>query len=362
MRALHEASLTGSARRRAGLYRAPLFALGLAAALGVGSRAGAQDDTGSPDAGTPSTGTPGTAATETGSPETGSARLEPLATGFTPDPLTLTGHTFGTRPLRTLAPSCPGHVGTEPSHIVTVATTIPFLRLFVLAPQDVTLAVRAPDGGWRCSSVRPGLAPREEGSFAPGRYEIWVGSAQPGIDVTYELRVTEFRSVSAATDETSTTAGGSEIGLALDAAEGRFRGRRLRRGFLPDPQQDGARAGGGIDVRLLGASCLGFVDAAPSHVLTLRNDFDYFRVQLGGEGRATLVLRTPGGRYLCSASTDSEPFVDQEAWPAGDYRIWVGSQDADDHPEYRICYTEVRPAEGREACTESDDSGSGESN
>jgi hypothetical protein len=278
----------------------------------------------------------------------------PLETGFTPDPLTLSGHTVGSRPLRELAPSCPGHVGTEPSHVLAVDTTIPFLRLFVLAPQDVTIAVRSPDGGWRCASVRPGVAPREEASFAPGRYEIWVGSAQPGIDVTYELRLTEFRSVSAATDETATTAGGSEIGLTVDAAEGRFRGRRLRRGFLPDPRQDGGQAGGGIDVRLLGASCVGFVDAAPSHVLTMRNDFDYFRVQLGeAEGRATLVLRTPGGRFLCSSPTEGEAFVDQEAWPAGDYRIWVGSRDTDDHPEYRVCYTEVRPAEGREACTAS---------
>lgn len=299
----------------------------------------------------------GTGAAATSPDATGAAGgPTALETGFTPDPLTLSGHTVGARPLRELAPSCPGHVGSEPSHVLEVDTRIPFLRLFVLAPQDVTVAVRSPDGGWRCGSVRPGVAPRVEASFAPGRYEIWVGSAQPGIDVTYELRLTEFRSVSAATDETATTAGGSEIGLTVDAAEGRFRDRRLRRGFLPDPRQDGGRAGGGIDVRLLGASCLGFVEAVPSHVLTLRNDFDYFRVQLGdARGTATLVLRTPGGRFLCSAPDDAEAFVDQEAWPAGDYRIWIGSRDPDAHPEYRVCYTEVRPAEGREACSASSD-------
>lgn len=277
-----------------------------------------------------------------------------LRTGYTPDPLRLTGRTAGARPINVLAAGCRGHVGESADHVLQLDSRFGFLRFFVVAPRDVTLAVRGPDGRWRCSGEPLGGAPREQGAFAPGRYEVWIGSTQTGLEIPYELMVTEFRTVtplSGQIEEAHAIGGGAELGLEVDADEGRFRDRRLRRGFLPDPREDGGRAGGDIDVGLLGADCAGFVAARPSHVVTLRNDFDYFRVQLGdAAGHTTLVLRTPGGRYFCSSPSDANPHVHQDAWPEGQYRIWVGAQEAGASPEYRICYTEVRPAEGRVAC------------
>jgi hypothetical protein len=296
------------------------------------------------------------------SPSVASAQ-EPLSvsTGFVPDPIRAAGRTAGARPLNERAPGCYGYVGESPDQVVQLESRFGFLRMFVVAPRDVTLAILGPDGRWRCSGEPLEGAPREQGIFPAGRYEVWIGSTERDLEVPYELHITEFRSVTPLTgrmDEAGAVGGGAEIGLQVDAEEGRFRDRRLRRGFLPDPREDGGRAGGGVDVGLLGANCRGQVEPRPSHVLTLRTDFDYFRIQLGeAAGRASLVVRTPGGRFFCSAPQERNAHVDQDAWPEGEYRIWVGSTEEGASPEYRICYTEVRPAEGSSACGYDRDSG-----
>jgi len=280
------------------------------------------------------------------------AAQEPVAieTGFTPDPVQLAGSAGGPVRLSTLAPSCGGYAAAEPNHVVQLDSGFGFLRMFVVAAQRVTLAVRSPDGGWRCSTARLDHPALLEGRYPAGRYEVFVGSPEPGTAVEYELSLTEFRSVGPGQSFDRNTAS-LDVGLQVEAEAARFQSRRFRRGFLPDPREDGGTAGGEIDVRLIGADCRGYVDAVPSHVLTLRNDFDYFRVQLGdASGQATIVLRMPGGRYLCSAPEGENAYVDQDAWPAGDYPIWIGAQEREATPEYRICYTEVRPADGSIMC------------
>ena len=284
------------------------------------------------------------------------AAQEPIAlsTGFTPDPVRVEGTAGGERPLNTMAAGCRGYVGDAPAAVFELESPFGFLRFFAVSPRDVTMAVRGPEGRWQCSGEPLGGAPREQGAFTPGRYEVWIGSAETGVEVPFELQITEFRSVTPLTgrlDEAAPVGGGAELGLTVDAEEGRFRDRRLRRGFLPDPREDGGRAGGEIDVAMLGPGCDGFVGARPSHVVELRTDFDYFRIQLGeAAGVATLVVRTPGGRWFCSSPDDVDAHVDQDAWPEGSYQIWVGAHEPDAAPDYRICYTEVRPAEGHVAC------------
>lgn len=178
-----------------------------------------------------------------------------------------------------------------------------------------------------------------------------MGAPTHAVHVGYELQITEFRSVGPGEDRSATTTTSLDVGLAVEAPEGVHRDRRIRRGFLPDPIQDEATTGGSVDVRLLGATCLGFVTAQPSHVLELRDEFDYLRVQLGGApGAATVVVRTPGGRYLCSSPEQGNAFVDQDAWPEGVYRIWIGSREPDTETAYRICYTEARLSEAGATC------------
>lgn len=276
-----------------------------------------------------------------------------LESGFTPDPVVVMGRTGGERRLGEMAPTCRGFVGAEPSHTLDLGSRFGFLRLFVRASQHVTLAMRAPDGGWRCVTARDNHAALLEGRFVAGAHQVWIASPEASQELDYELSITEFRSVGPGSGVRRIGAG--DVGLDVDAEEGRHRDRRLRRGFLPDPRQDGGSAGGVIDVRLLGAECQGFVNSTPSHVLTLRDDFDYLRVQLGEvSGEATIILRTPGGRYLCSAPSDTNAHVDQDAWVRGRYLIWIGSRTREAQPEYRICYTEIRRGEGRVQCRSED--------
>lgn len=277
----------------------------------------------------------------------------PLSSGFSPDPLRLDGQTHGELPLSARAPGCRGYVGREPDHVLRLESRFGFLRLFVTSPGDVTLAVRKPDGRWRCSG-RPLLgAPREQGAFEGGVYEVWIGSVRPRERASYSLHVTEFRSASPDPrgGRARVDGGGIDIGLEVSATEGRFRGRRLRPGFLPDPRQDGGFAGGARAASLLGSGCRGYVHDEPGHVLELLEDpdaprdFDYFRVHVRhADEPVSLVIRTPVGQYLCSSPEEGMPSVEQERWPIGTYRIWVGSRAPERQPRYRIEYTETRAA------------------
>ena len=227
--------------------------------------------------------------------------------------------------------------------------------MFLIAGRDLTLAVRGPDGGWRCATARGDRPALQEGRYGAGRYEIWVGSPEASVEIAYELQLTEFRSVGPGESRSPTAGVSLDVGLDAEAEEGRERDRRIRRGFLPDPIEDRGTTQGEIDVRLLGPRCLGFVTAQPAHVLTLRDDFDYLRVQLGGaRGTATVVVRTPGGRYLCSSPEQGNAFVDMDAWPEGTYRIWIGSREEGTEAPYRICYTEARLSEQSATCGRDD--------
>lgn len=287
-------------------------------------------------------------------PSSGFAQELTLLTGFTPDPVVFEGTTQGEVPVNRQAARCRGYVGAEPDVVFELGSAFGFLRLFVMAEAPVNLTVRDSSGAFRCQGQALEGAPREEGRFPPGRVEVWIGSDEIGAHVPFELRVTEFRSVTPATgaeERTVPIGGGAELGLEVAASEGRNRDRRLRRGFLPDPRMDDGSSGGSIDVRRLGGECEGYVDAQPNHVLTLRDDFDYLRIQLGEiPGRATLLVRSPGGRWFCHRAHSINSHVERDAWPAGEYRIWVGGLQRGNMDEYRICYTEARPREGRTRC------------
>jgi hypothetical protein len=58
------------------------------------------------------------------------------------------------------------------------------------ADQDITLAIRKPDGTFLCNDDSEGLNPMVEGAFAAGSYDVYVGSyATEGQFAAYRLGV-----------------------------------------------------------------------------------------------------------------------------------------------------------------------------
>jgi hypothetical protein len=116
-----------------------------------------------------------------------------LSSGFLPDPHILRGQSGGPRGASSLSPSCRGNIPNTPQHVVDLGTAFQYLRIMVRANGDTTLAVRMPDGSYRCEDDSESVNPIVDGSFPPGRIEIYVGSYHQGARSPYVLGLTEMR-------------------------------------------------------------------------------------------------------------------------------------------------------------------------
>ena len=105
----------------------------------------------------------------------------------------------------------------------------------------------------------------------------------------------------------------------------------LRAGFEPDPHQVDLRAGGGIDVTAsLGGECKGFIASSPDYSLTYDSSEHPLAIFVDSQADTTLVVRDPGGSWLCSNDFNGHnPAVIVAEPGPGPYQIWVGVHDAD---------------------------------
>lgn len=126
----------------------------------------------------------------------------PLATGFQPDPVVLSGVSGGPVAAAEIAPGqpCVGYLPAQPSHLLQLQTYFANLRILVNSGQDTTLVIRGPDGSFRCNDdANPqDLNPIVEGPFPAGVYQVFVGTYQPSIQAPYAIGFTELPQVTAA--------------------------------------------------------------------------------------------------------------------------------------------------------------------
>ena len=105
-------------------------------------------------------------------------------------PVTVTGASGGSN----VAPGgCQGHIGTNPDHVMVLRQFMPHLRVAVTRTEndgDTTLVLQGP-GGLQCGDDQDGNKPVVEGSFAPGVYQIWVGTYSDSTMLSYTLSVTQ---------------------------------------------------------------------------------------------------------------------------------------------------------------------------
>jgi hypothetical protein len=98
-----------------------------------------------------------------------------LGSGFTPDPQRSRGETGGSRDARSYGKACVGTIDTTPDHRLTVTSALD-LKIFVESSTDSTLVVVGPNRTWCDDDSHGDLDAEVSGSFAPGQYEIFVGT------------------------------------------------------------------------------------------------------------------------------------------------------------------------------------------
>jgi hypothetical protein len=88
-----------------------------------------------------------------------------------------------------------------------------------------------------------------------------------------------------------------------------------------------------------GNLCLGFSDSTPDHILVLQQDFSRLSVQVdSGGGDTTLLIQGPNNTVRCGDDTGSntDASLQDTNWQSGEYRVWVGSFDANVRYDYTL--------------------------
>ncbi len=88
--------------------------------------------------------------------------------------------------------------------------------------------------------------------------------------------------------------------------------------------------------------CLGYGDEKPDHILILTEEMDRLSLSVMSEGDTTLLVDGPRG-IDCSDNdrrNSRDAAVKEGKWPAGTYRIWVGTFNRGDRLDYKLLVSE----------------------
>lgn len=87
-----------------------------------------------------------------------------------------------------------------------------------------------------------------------------------------------------------------------------------------------------------GNKCLGFGDPTPDHLMVLQQPLPKLHLRVDSKGGdTTLVVDGPGG-VRCGDDSDANPdaSLTDVDWPAGTYRVWVGSSTPGVRRNYKL--------------------------
>ena len=254
-----------------------------------------------------------------------------LTSSFEPDPLVLEVPAGG--PFSTGMDRCPGFVTQMATAAVELSAEEP-LSLYVYArsrdEEDLTLAVRTPEGDVVCNddadALDPGLL--VEGA-STGRYLVWVGSfsaharteEQPRADLLFSEIEGPTASSSSGEPAPEAYEGGEDISLFAAAAHGTL---ALTPGF--SAREVAVVAGGPDAMSVSGPDCAGTIDRDQPDVNVLFGEGGRrlsFAVESGDD--TTLLINLPNGRWLCSDDEERQnPALSLEEPEEGLYNVWVG--------------------------------------
>ncbi|MFT5355655.1 MAG: hypothetical protein ACI9KE_002874 [Polyangiales bacterium] len=295
-----------------------------------------------PGANVPAVGVPqGQPATAVASPNTGGPSnygTVTLSAGFMPDPRTAQGVAGGSRNAHSLnSPGCRGYLATEPDHLFVATSNFTNLRIMVRAIEDTTLVIQKPDGSYVCDDDTEGRNPVVQAIFTPGTYKIFVGSYRASERPNYTIGFSELGSVvpsslpAPALTPTTEPAATSEQIVTLS------------RGFMPDPKIVMGNTSGTVSANSMGASCIGYVPAAPNHTLVLQSDSPNLRIMARSTTDTMLAIRRPDGSIVCNDDASGQGFnpVIPGPFTAGTYQIYVGTFGLNSAAAYRLGFSEL---------------------
>jgi hypothetical protein len=260
-----------------------------------------------------------------------------LTPGFTPDPHVVAGTSGGDVSASDLNPTCRGYIADSPNHLFTAAGNFTSLRLLVNGgADDTTLVVQKPDGTYLCNDDAEGHHPIVANvAFPPGIYKVWVGSYSQAVRAGYHLGFTELSSVNTARVGVP---GGARVAPPPTDLSSNI---TLSSGFMPDPHRATGTGGGNVQATAWDASCGGAVAEAPDHLFVANDEFTFLKILVRSDADTTLVVQKPDGSFLCNDDSDGLNPGITGAFSAGTYRIWVGSYDATQRPQYTLGISEL---------------------
>ncbi|MFO0562582.1 MAG: hypothetical protein U0269_31485 [Polyangiales bacterium] len=273
-----------------------------------------------------------------------------LPANFAPEPRTISlpAHAAGTFDARWIVPGCWGRITAAPDAILRVSAGMPTLRVSV--PQSdpgAQLVVRGPDRQWRCQAANRPLTVDEP---AAGAYHLWIAQRIPY--PTYisprpngDGGVTDG---SFGTPEVSPTMAAARIEvsrtplLATGVATGTLATHEISAGFAPDPLvvPVADRAPGPVNAVELGVyGCIGHVNRQPDVVLRVQSTLTLLRVFATAQTDTTLVIHGPSGWRCRDDMFGFNPGVDFTDAAIGQYEIWLGSYNENEHHAGSISIT-----------------------
>lgn len=116
-------------------------------------------------------------------------------------------------------------------------------------------------------------------------------------------------------------------------------------GFTPDPATASGTSGGSTNGQSRNAQCAGWISDTPDHLLVATGDFPTLRVMAratNAEQDITMVIQRPDGSYVCNDDDEEglNPLV-VGPFPAGTYKVWVGSYEEGTHAAYTLGVSEL---------------------
>jgi hypothetical protein len=252
-----------------------------------------------------------------------------LVSGFTPDPVTITGSAGGrvdanvaTADGVTASGYCTGYVSREPSIELTYEAGALPLYIAARSQGDLTLVINAPDGSWHCDDDSGGDLNPEVSFDSPqsGVYDIYVGTfdEQDFGSGEAEVFISELEGIPA----------GPQLDLSLMALFGDV---ELSAGFTPDPHIVTLEAGGPLNADEAGAGagwnyCPGYTTQAPSVQLTWDGEGDPLSFYLDADRDTTLAINLPDGSWVCDddGGEGLNAAITLDTAASGVYDIYVG--------------------------------------